>query len=139
MVDEFAKKIREEMLSDNPDALERNFGIAKQFVKLTGNGRVEVLPSNITGKDRILLYLIGKLYAKRAGLSSSEYVTTKEIMEELNIPRGSAGRWLGELQKTPGIKSVRKNRERLYFIPSYLVGRVLENIKKKVKESRKVG
>ena len=127
------KRILEEMTVDYANVLEKNFELAKQFIRITKEGKVDVLVKDkVSGKERILLYLIGKLYAKEAGLAPSEFVSNKELMNELSIPRGSLLPWLMELRKKPGIKQIKKGTSVLHYIPINLVERVLKQIEKKL-------
>ena len=68
----FKDRIKEEMSVDYSNALERNFEIAKKFIRVTNEGKVSLLTKDkLSGKEQILLYLIGKLYAKEAGFSNN--------------------------------------------------------------------
>jgi hypothetical protein len=114
--------------------LEKNFELAKQFIRITKEGKVDVLiRDKISGKEQILLYLIGKLYAKEAGLATSEFVNNRELMNELGIPRGSLLPWLMQLRKRPGIKQIKKGNSVEHYIPINLVERVLKQIGKKLR------
>ena len=78
----FKKRIREEMLANHSNALERNFDLAKKFIKITEEGKVEVAnKEKIGGKEQVLLYLIGKLYAKEAQLTKTACVVNNELTE----------------------------------------------------------
>ena len=134
--EELKKRILEEMTVDYSDALEKNFELAKQFIRITKEGKVDVLfKEKLSGKERILLYLIGKLYAKEAGLATSESVSNKELMNELGIPIGSLLPWLKELRKTPGIKQIKKEKRRVeHYIPINLVEKVLKKIDRKLRK-----
>ena len=131
------QRILEEMTADYTNILEKNFDLAKQFIRITKVGKVDVLfKDRLSGKEQILLYLIGKLYAKEAGLSTSESVSNKELMNELGIPKGSLLPWLMELRKKPGIKQIKKGRIVEHYIPINLVERVLKQIEEKIKTTK---
>src|SRR5437667_12495697 len=84
------KKILEEMTVDYSNSLEKNFDLAKQFVQITKEGKVDLKEKEkFTGKDKIMLYLVGKLYAKEAGLAQTNSATNKELMDELGMQKGS--------------------------------------------------
>ena len=92
-------RILKEMTVDHSDALERNFEFAKRFVRITKGGKIHVLVKDrIPEKQSILLYLLGKLYAKEAGMVDSEAVKNKEIMDELGMIEGSVSGRLTELR-----------------------------------------
>ena len=130
------RKIMEEMTVEYSSALEKNFDLAKKFIRITKDGRVNVLVEDkVSGKDRILLYLIGKLYAKEAGLTSSDSVGNKELMNELGIPEGSLLPWLMGLRKRLGIKQTKEGRRVTHYIPINLLEAVLQTIEKKLKKT----
>jgi len=88
--EEFRKKIRAEMAADFSDSLEKNFSLAKQFIRVTNDGFVDVLVKDkVNGPEKIQLYLIGKKYAKQGEFTTSDEVGNKELMERLGIPEGS--------------------------------------------------
>lgn len=128
-------RIIEEMTVDYSGALEKNFVLAKQFIRIAKDGKVDVLfKDKLSGKDQILLYLVGKLYAKEAGLSPTDDVGNRELMNELGIPQGSLLPWLMELRKKPGIKQNKKGRQTTHYLPINLVERVLRTAEKKLKK-----
>jgi hypothetical protein len=129
------RKIIEEMTVEYSGTLEKNFDLAKQFIRITKDGRVDILVKDkVSGQERILLYLIGKLYAKEAGLASSDTVGNKELMNELGIPEGSLLPWLMALRKKPGIKQVKEEKQVTHYIPINLVETVLKTIERKLKD-----
>jgi len=127
------QRILDEMRVDHANALEKNFELAKQFVRITSEGKIEVLTKDhLIGQQQILLYLIGKLYSKEAGLASVEYVGNKELTEELGIPMGSLLPWLKILRDQNKIKSVKKGNHK---ISVNLLEKILEEIEKKLNKS----
>lgn len=130
------RKIMEEMTVEYSSTLQKNFDLAKKFIRIAKDGRVNVLVEDkVSGKDQILLYLIGKLYAKEAGLASSDSVGSKELMNELGIPEGSLLPWLMALRKRPGIKQTKEGRRVAHYMPINLLGAVLKTIEKKLKKT----
>ena len=124
------------MTVDYASALEKNFNLAKQFIRITKDGKVDILfKDKISGKDQILLYLIGKLYAKEAGLTTTDDVGNKELMGELGIPKGSLLPWLKDLRDKNRIKQIKKGRYTHHYIPVSLVERTLKNLDKKLKKN----
>ena len=86
----FKEKIKEEMVVDYANALEKNYDIAKNLLRLTSAGKVDIKDKErLDEKDKILLYMIGKLYAKEAELAESEYVSNKEFANELGMNENS--------------------------------------------------
>jgi len=130
------KRILEEMTVDYSNALEKNFDLAKQFIRITQDGKVDVIVKDkVSGKEKILLYLIGKLYAKEAGFSPTDDVSNKELMDELGIPEGSLLPWLKELRDKNKIKQIKKGRTVHHRIPINVVERTLRSIERKLKKS----
>ena len=128
------KRILEEMTIDYSKVLEQNFDLARQFIRLTKEGDVEILvKEKATGEERIQLYLIGKLYAKEAGLTSTEDVGNQEFMDNLGIPSGSLLPWLESLRDENKIKQVKRERHTYHSIPIGLVAKTLKVIEKKIK------
>lgn len=134
--DNLTKKIIEEMTVDYSNALEKNFSLAKQFIRITKDGKVDILAKDrFNGKEQILLYLMGKLYAKEVGFTATDNVGNKELMDELGIPEGSLFPWLKDLRDGNNIKQIKKERRVYHFIPINLVERTLKSIAKKISRS----
>lgn len=129
------RKIIEEMTVEHTSTLERAFDLAKRFIRIAKDGRIDILVKDrVGGQDRILSYLIGRLYAKEAGLASSDSVGNKELMNELGIPEGSLFPWLMALRKKPGIKQIREEKQLTHYIPINLVEPTLRAIEKKLEK-----
>jgi len=126
-------RIHEEMTVDYYNSLEKNFDLAKQIVRITKTGKVDVLFKNdLNGKEQILSYLIGKLYAKEAGLSSTDDVTNKELMEELGILEGSLYPWLKSLRDENKIRQSKREGYSVHSIPVNLLEKTLKEITTKL-------
>jgi len=126
-------KILEEMVVNHSNALEKNFELAKNFVRITSEGKVDVLHKDqLGGKEQVLLYLIGKLYAKEVELADSECVGNNELREELGVIDASLRGWLKKLRDTDKIKPNTQSKYKCHYIPSNLVERTLKSIEKKL-------
>lgn len=126
------KRIINEMTVSYATTLERYFNVAKRFIRLTRDGRVNILnKDNLSGEEQILLYLIGKLYTKEAGFIKTEEVGNKEIMKELGMPRGSLLPFLKRLRDKNKIEAIKRGRYTYHRIPINIVGETLESIKTK--------
>lgn len=130
------QRIIDEMTVDYSSALEKNFDLARQFIRITKDGKVEVLhKEKVNGIEQILLYLIGKLYAKEAGLTTTDDVSNKELMDELGIPRGSLLPWQKQLREKNKIKQIKKGKKAVnHVIVTNIVERVLKDLEKKVQK-----
>jgi len=132
-------RILEELTTDYSSALERNFDLAKQFIRITKEGKVDITAKDkLRGKEQILLYLIGKLYAKEATFAATDEVGNKELLNELGIPEGSLLPWLKDLRDTNKIKRVKRGKYTYHIIPVNLVERTLKSIEDKIEGSKKV-
>ena len=129
------KKILEEMTVDYSNALDKYFDLAKQFIKITKEGKVDILHKDkISGKEQVLLYLIGRLYAKEAGFINTEDVGNKELMDELGIPIGSILPWIKNLKDNKKIKPIRRGKYTHHSVSINLIEKTLKNAEKKLKK-----
>jgi len=126
------QKIIEEMMLNSSFFLEENFYLAKKFIRLTKEGSVRILPGvKLTGQDRILLYLIGKWYAKEAGFTTSEEVGNSELMRELKMARGTLLPSLKRLREKGLLQDIKRGRLTYHRVPLEFIGRILKNIQSK--------
>jgi hypothetical protein len=133
--DSLKEKIIREMTADYSDALEKNFNLAKQFIRITKNGKVDILcKDKLTGQEQILIYLIGKLYAREAGLAPTGDASNKELMDEIGIPKGSLLPWLKELRDRKRIDQIKREKYKHHSISLNFVDRTLHDIDKKLKK-----
>lgn len=129
------ERILREMTIDYKQILEKNFDNLKRLIRLTKQGNVQILvKSEITGKEEILLYLIGKLYSFEAGLSDTKEVENKELMEALKIPEGSFWPWLKSLRDEKLVNQTKKERKMCQSIVMSEIEPILTEILKKVKK-----
>jgi len=125
-------KILDEMLVDHSDSLEKNFSLAKKFVNITATGKADIKDkTNFGGKEQIILYLIGKLYAKEAGFTQYAEASNKELMDELGIPQGSLLPWLKSLRDLHKIKQTKREKVVYHTIPLNNIEKELNTINKK--------
>ena len=128
-------KILEEMTVDYSNALEKNFDLAKQFIRITQEGKVDIhYKDKLNGKDQILLYLIGKLYAKEAEFIMIDDVGNKELLDELGIPSGSLLPWLKALRDEHKIKQIKKGKNTHHAISVNWVEKTLKDVERKIKK-----
>jgi len=129
------KRIIEEMTVDYSSALEKNFDVAKQFIRITKSGKVDIqFKDKIKQKEQISLYLIGKLYAKEAGLVTADDVGNNELMSELGLPKGSLLPWIKELRDEKKIILVKRGKYSYHSMSLNYVEKTLKNIEKKLKK-----
>jgi hypothetical protein len=127
------KRIGEEMMDAYSGALERNFELAKKLLRITREGKVTLLfKEELIGEEQIILYLIGKLYAKEGGFVEKHEVDNKELMDELGIPKGSLLPWLKNLRDKRTVKQMKMGRNVFHTVPINLVEKTLKSIEKKI-------
>ena len=103
------EKILAEMTVDHADALEKNFETAKNLIRITSKGKTDVLEKNqFATREQILMYLIGKLYAKESELSDVNGADRTELMTELGLPGGTVDPILKKLSDE---RIIEKNKE----------------------------
>ncbi len=86
--------IRKEMTIDSPDILDSMKEKVARLVGLSADGGVYLRVSReragqLTSRDKILLYMIGKLYAQAAGYSETDSATNSELVKNLGMPDGT--------------------------------------------------
>lgn len=134
--DSLKKRIIDEMTVSYSSALEKNFELAKQFIRITNDGRVDVLiKDKLTGTEEVLLYLVGKVYAKEAGLTPTDEVGNKELMNELGVPSGSLLPWLKELRDNNKIKTITRGKLAYHTVSLNVLERTLKSIQKKISKA----
>ena len=130
----FRDKILEEMTVSYANALEKNFELSKKYVRITQEGKIDLLHrEKLTGVDQILLYLIGKLYAKEAGLSMEASVDNEELIKELMMPIGSLLPWLKTLRDSNKITFSKEGKYTKHYVRVNLIEKILQNIDNKLK------
>ena len=132
---ELKERIKDQMMSSYSNSLEKNFELAKNFIRITKEGKVDVIVKDkINVKFSILLYLIGKLYSKEGSLSETEFVGSKEFMEELGLPSGTFWRSIKELKDKNKVNTKTNKGVNSYTILISSVEKVLKMIKEKIEE-----
>ena len=133
--DELKAKILSELVVNHADALERMYPLAKQFIRITKEGKIDVMVKDkLIGQEKISLDLIGKHYAKRADLSDTEYVKNDELSSELGIKMNSLLPWLKYLRDENIIVQDKKGgREVCHAISLSAIERTLKDIDDKLK------
>ena len=117
------------MTIDQKSVLEKNFDLAKKHIGIRENGTIDIIDkSSLNGPEQISLYLIGKLYALEAELVDSEYVSNKELMENLGIVEGSLYPWLKELRENGSITQKKDNSKTFHAISKNRVEKILEEL-----------
>jgi predicted transcriptional regulator len=87
------------MTVDIESLLLKHKEMIKKHVKLATSGEVILQKTNLTAKQKVLMYLIGKLYSKIAGYSEKESVTNKDLVRALGINENTVKVSLFDLRK----------------------------------------
>jgi hypothetical protein len=96
--DELATWIKQELMSDEADELNRNKERLKGLVKLTSDGSVIITNRELTSRLEIGLYFVGLAYARIAGLRPNDSAPNKELTEKLGLPEGTVHPKIKELR-----------------------------------------
>jgi len=133
----FKSRILEEMTVSYSSKLEKNFELAKQFIRLTPEGTVDVLVRDkLPGKEQILLYLVGKMYAKEAGYVTDENVGNNELLEQLGFPVGSLLPFLKELRDDNLVRQVKRENNVYHAVPPGVIEEILNSVSKKLSKKQ---
>lgn len=125
------KRIIEEMIVDHQNILEKHFDLAKQFINITTEGAINIISEKkFSTEEKILLYLIGKIYAKEAGVASTEEVGFKELMDNLGIIKGTIYPIIKRLRDKKKISQRKQGKLTFITIPMNLLGKFLSEMKK---------
>jgi len=125
-------RISSEMLSDYSSSLERNFEIAKKYIRVTTNSTIEIInKEKYNGEDLILIYCIGKQYSKEAEISESSGVSNRELQDELGKPSGSILPWLKSLRDKKKLLRDKTKSPIEHFVPLNQIEPILLDLEKK--------
>ena len=119
--------IIDEMIADYSDALEKNFEVAKQLLRLTKDGKVDVIMKDNFKSDLLVaLYLTGKKYSERAGLADSDLVDNSELYDELGLPKGTVNAAVKALRDKKIIETIKEGNKSSHRILANYVERILK-------------
>jgi hypothetical protein len=126
---ELKRRIQEEMTVSYSINLEKSFDLAKRFIRLVPDGTVELLlKDNLTRKQQILLYLIGKMYAKEAGYVTDESASNNELLKHVGLPLGSLLPFLKELRDQNLIHQIKRDNNVHHSFPLSKLPEILNTI-----------
>ena len=126
--------IRSELTVDIAQELAKHKDTIKNFIKLIPDGSVLVInQKSLTAKDKVALYMIGKLYANYVRYSNEKAVRNKELEDALGLPEGTVKNVLFRLRKENYVVSVEEGVHQIKFDR---IGDILNEIKgKKLRKS----
>lgn len=107
------KWIEDEMTIDIESELLKHKEKVKNLVQLTKTGDVILKQTDLTTKQKVLVYLIGKTYSKVADYTQNETATNKEIIETLSLPEGTVKNVLFDLRNEGIVNSLESGVHRI--------------------------
>ena len=112
------KKILERLLVDREKKLETLVTKAKNIVRIdrkSGEPVIVVPRSELTDRQLIGAYMIGKYFSNELGLVKTATVTTRELAEKLPLDLKVASARLSELKKEAIVKSISRGEYKIVF------------------------
>jgi len=91
--------IKQELTVDVNQELSKHKENVKRLLRLTPSGEIILVHGNLSAKQKILLYFIGKVYSKIANFSKDASASNKELAESLGLPEGTVKSALFSLRK----------------------------------------
>ena len=124
------ERIIKEMIVDHQNILEKYFDLVKRFISISTEGSINIISEEkFSIEEIILLYLVGKIYAKEAGLVSTEEVGFKELMDNLGILKGTIYPVIKRLRDKKKISQRKEGKLTYITIPLNLLGNILSKMK----------
>jgi predicted transcriptional regulator len=90
--------IRQELTVNIENELVKYKERVKSLIQLSPSGEIILKQTNLSAKQKILTYIIGKVYSNFAQYSSDDSVTNQELSAALSIPDGTVKYYLHELR-----------------------------------------
>lgn len=98
--------IRQELTVDVEEELSKYKEKIRPLIKLTPSGEVIIRHNDLTAKEKVLLYLIGKTYANIPNYCD-DTVPNKELEDAFGLPEGTVRNILFRLRKEGLVLSVK--------------------------------
>lgn len=112
------KKILERLLVDREKKLETLVTKAESIIRIdrkSGEPVILVPLSDLTVRQLIGAYMIGKYFSNELGLVKTATVTTRELAEKLPLDLKVASARLSELKKEAIVKSISRGEYQIIF------------------------
>ena len=98
---------------------------SKELIRIEGHsGKVIIIKNDVSLKDKVVLLLIGKYFAKESGLINSQKLNLEAMKNELNAESRALSRPLGDLLR----ENIIENENGEYFIKYYQIENAIKNI-----------
>ncbi len=99
---------------------------SKELIRIEGHsGKVIIIKNDVSLKDKVVLLLIGKYFAKESGLINSQKLNLEAMKNELNAESRALSRPLGDLLR----ENIIENENGEYFIKYYQIENEIKNIR----------
>lgn len=126
------KEILKDLVFSREDTLEKLKDLVNESKSLIGieqdSGKIIIIKANLPLKEKVILLLIGKYFAKELGLIDSEKVDVDTLRKELGVESRALSRPIGDLIKSNLIDK----EEDKYSIKHYQI----ENCINKINEAK---
>ena len=125
--------IKDLLVVDEMALLEDILKIASELISLTPKGEIlfKINKDELSVKEKIILYMIGKQFATEAKLIDNDHVNLEELSTFLRVSKGSLASRIGELRNERKIKDVKRGEYELF---PYDLKQYLLEIKKKLRK-----
>lgn len=90
--------IKQELTVDLETELSKHKEKVKALLQLTPSGEILIKWPDLTAKQKIIAYMIGKVYSHFAKYSDDSTVTNKELIDALHMPEGTVKYTLHDLR-----------------------------------------
>ncbi|MHA2246595.1 MAG: hypothetical protein ACXADY_16755 [Candidatus Hodarchaeales archaeon] len=102
--------IKKFLVVDETKILEENLKLASELIFLTNNGEIlfKINEDELSIKERILLYMLGKKYAFEAKLVDEENIGLDELSKQLRVGKESMAARIADLRNERKIKNVKR-------------------------------
>jgi hypothetical protein len=96
-----------------------------QILKLSADGKVIILKTDLPARFKVLLCYIGAAYAKRGGIRADDSVSNSEVYEWTLLPKGTVKPLIKKLKEERYILPV---KEGVYVIDYRKIGEILDEV-----------
>ena len=123
--------IKRILVVDETQILEEILKLVSELILLTNDGEIifKIDEDDLSVKERIILYMIGKKFAFDAKLVSDEKTNLDELSRKLGVSKGSLASRIAELRNERKIKDEKRGEYKLII---YDLKKFLLEVKKKL-------
>lgn len=121
------EKIRKTLVVDTQTIWDKTVEKASKLIMLTEQGDVffKINKANMTNKEIVLLYMIGKKFALEGNLVETEEANLDELSEFIGINKQNIAARISELKNEQKIKLVNRGH---YVLQSYIIEKTVNQL-----------